>query len=1381
MGDEVWKEVSCKKRRAGFDKLDLPSIQTKPYMGKYRSKEDDLEKISVSVFITNIPDSCSAKELFNACKQYGHVVDSFIPNKRSKAGKRFGFVKFINVFNEERLVDNLGTVWIGRYRLHANLAKFRRPSVGEAKKVGYETVGSKSNRGQVEVDKGTNVPISSVKSPAGSFVNVVKGNPPMPCLPSLVLDESCINKCDLSRHVMGKVKDINSIPNLHTLLYKEGFPDVKLSYLGGMWVMLELGSVSTQHSLLLHTGVNSWFQILQPAVHDFVSEERVVWVDIEGVPLKFWSRETFVKIGKKWGEAMDIDESLSSSFARKRLCIKTNLEDNILEKFKVVFRGKTKGEVFDSDVEGVPDTIFEDNIVSPIKSVCHSSGKEGEHFSEDPFGIYEMLNRNPTHVAKELDPSLSHPPGFTPVESQQEETNGGDKELPNSAAPNVVNNSEVPANESCNGESDGISSLNSANGGSFLDVMDGLVRVGQSMGYKMDGCLKDLENIIGNHGDSNSGGILCIWEASVFKKEFVTISDNFVAIYGSWCSNNSKLLIVVVYAPQSSACKRLLWEYISSLITRWNGETIVMGDFNVVRSTDERLGSRFNQSSAKVFNQFIESSGLVDIKLEGYSFTWSHPSGRKMSKLDRFLVSEGIVSLFPSISATCLDKHLSDHRPILLHEVNSDFGPSPFRMFHSWFRRDGFDLMVEQAWCSFSHNDGNSLIRFKKKLQALKIIIRRWIKSKNLAQSGIINSIKEELIEIDKIIDSGSVNDELLLKRMDLSRQLFDTKHVDSCDSVQKSKIKWGIEGDENSKYFHGIINKKRSQLAIRGVLVDGDWCIDPGKVKDVFMQHFAARFKKPNSTRFKLNFVFPNRLSDEQVENMDQLISRDEIKSAVWSCGENKSPGPDGYTFEFFRRYWNFIGPDLCSAVECFFDKGSFPMGNNASFIALIPKVPDAKYVTDYRPISLIGSVYKVITKVLANRLATVVSDLVSDTQSAFVANRQILDGPFILNEVLTWCKRKRKQAMIFKVDFAKAYDSVRWDYLMEVLQAFGFGPNWCKWVRGTLSSAMASVLINGSPSEEFAFYRGLKQGDPLAPFLFILVMESLHLSFTRTVNEGLFTGLQLNESMTISHLFYADDAVFIGEWSDSNMENIVIILKSFFLASGLKINIQKSHIMGVGVADGLIHQAASLIGCAIMKTPFRYLGVLVGNNSLRCSAWSDTIHKLWSRLSKWKVKTLSVGGRLTLLKSVLGASPIYNLSIYKAPITVLKEMERIRSNFFKGADYNDRKISWVSWDKVLASKKVGGLGVSSYYALNHALILKWVWHFVSQDGSLWFRVIQALYGTSLESHQIQITSLWSSILREMHVLGLKGFDLMAHCKKRIGDGNNTSFWRDS
>nr|GEU31749.1 RNA-directed DNA polymerase, eukaryota, reverse transcriptase zinc-binding domain protein [Tanacetum cinerariifolium] len=118
-----------------------------------------------------------------------------------------------------------------------------------------------------------------------------------------------------------------------------------------------------------------------------------------------------------------------------------------------------------------------------------------------------------------------------------------------------------------------------------------------------------------------------------------------------------------------------------------------------------------------------------------------------------------------------------------------------------------------------------------------------------------------------------------------------------------------------------------------------------------------------------------------------------------------------------------------------------------------------DAKFVNDYRPISLIGSVYKVVTKILANRLAMVIDDIVSDTQSAFVAKRQILDGPFILNEVLQWCKRKNKKAMFFKVDFAKAYDSVRWDYLLDVLEAFGFGPTWCKWIRGTLFYTTVSL----------------------------------------------------------------------------------------------------------------------------------------------------------------------------------------------------------------------------------------------------------------------------------------------------------------------------------
>nr|GEZ11567.1 hypothetical protein [Tanacetum cinerariifolium] len=586
-------------------------------------------------------------------------------------------------------------------------------------------------------------------------------------------------------------------------------------------------------------------------------------------------------------------------------------------------------------------------------------------------------------------------------------------------------------------------------GGSVLGVLEEVIRVGQTMGYSMEGCEKDIESIIRNQGDDvvfrwrffllifkvlvtrrkerNSGGILCIWEATVFKKEYVTISDNFVAIYETWLPNNSRILFVVVYAPQQVSSKRVLWDYMSVLLSRWNGEVIMMGDFNEVRSRDKRRGSWFNPSSARIFNQFISSSGLVDIKREGYTFTWSHPSATKMSKLDRFLVSD-------------------------------DF-------YHSWFSFDGFDDMVERTWRSFSHSDGN---------------------------------------EIDKELDQGVVSDVNLRRRLDLNSQLHDINIKEATDSFQKSKVRWAIEGYENSKFFHGIINKKRSQLAIRGVFVDGCWCTDPILVKEAFHDHFKARFKKPIINRLKLNFPFNKRLLHDQAADLERRVSRDEIRMAVM----------------------------------------------------------DAKFVNDYRPISLIGSVYKVVTKILANRLAVVIADIVSDTQSAFIAERQILDGPFILNEVLHWCKRKNKKSMFFKVDFAKAYDSVRCDYLIDVLEAFGFGPTWCKWIRGTFCFAKASILVNGSPSNEFQFHHGLKQGDPLSPYLFILVMESLHLSFSRAVEEGLFKGICLNGPVSISHLFYANDAMFIREWSDANLRGIINILKCFFLASGLQININKSQV---------------------------------------------------------------------------------------------------------------------------------------------------------------------------------------------------------------------------
>ncbi|GKA18638.1 RNA-directed DNA polymerase, eukaryota [Tanacetum coccineum] len=322
------------------------------------------------------------------------------------------------------------------------------------------------------------------------------------------------------------------------------------------------------------------------------------------------------------------------------------------------------------------------------------------------------------------------------------------------------------------------------------------------------------------------------------------------------------------------------------------------------------------------------------------------------------------------------------------------------------------------------------------------------------------------------------------------------------------------------------------------------------------------------------IDMDFPTRLSTEQKEDMECNITREEIKRAVWECGTDKSPGPDGFTFGFYRRFWCVIENDVVEAVKTFFQDATFPKGGNASFIALIPKTINANMVKDFRPITLIGSLYKIIAKILAKRLVSVLGNLVSEVQSAFVDNRQILDGPFILNELIHWYKRKNKQSMIFKVDFEKAYDSVRWDFLIDVLKKFGFGERWCHWIQGCLASSRGSILVNGSPTSEFQFYKGLKQGDPLSPLLFLLVMESLHLSVQRVVDAGLFLGITICPSIHLSHLFYADDAVFLGQWSEGNINVIVKVLDCFYRASGLHINMNKSKLIGISVDNSKIVQ---------------------------------------------------------------------------------------------------------------------------------------------------------------------------------------------------------------
>jgi len=188
-----------------------------------------------------------------------------------------------------------------------------------------------------------------------------------------------------------------------------------------------------------------------------------------------------------------------------------------------------------------------------------------------------------------------------------------------------------------------------------------------------------------------------------------------------------------------------------------------------------------------------------------------------------------------------------------------------------------------------------------------------------------------------------------------------------------------------------------------------------------------------------------------------------------------------------------------------------SWPM-INSTFIVLIPKVDSPKRLNDFRPISLVGSMYKILAKVLAIRLRVVIGSVISDSQSAFIKGRQILDGILVANEVVDEACKHKKELLQFKVDFEKAYDSIDWRYLDAVLLKMGFPTLWRKWIKECIGTASASVLVNGSPTDEFYLERGLKQGDPLSPFLFLLVAEGFNVLVESLLLHNIFTGYKVS-----------------------------------------------------------------------------------------------------------------------------------------------------------------------------------------------------------------------------------------------------------------------------
>jgi len=429
------------------------------------------------------------------------------------------------------------------------------------------------------------------------------------------------------------------------------------------------------------------------------------------------------------------------------------------------------------------------------------------------------------------------------------------------------------------------------------------------------------------------------------------------------------------------------------------------------------------------------------------------------------------------------------------------------------------------------------------------------------------------------------------------------------------------------------------------------------------------------------------------------------------------------------------------------------------------------------------VGAIYKVITKVLAGRIKTVLSSVINDWQSAFLKDRGMLDSVLMANEVIEDLRRSGRAGLCLKVDFKKAYDSVRWDFLYDMLHKMGFQSKWIKCMRGCMESATVYVLVNGSPTEEFIPTRGLRQGDPLALFLFIVVAEGLERLIRQAIKANLLSGTKMGrEEVEICILQFADDTLSLCEESHCNVVTMKAILRGFELASSLKINFHKSKIAGVNFNRNAMRCYAKILNCAQMGVPFKYLGLEVGGNPRKRKFWEPVLNKLKDRLSVWKGRFLSMAGRICLIKSVITVVPLFYLSLFKAPKCVYSSIIRLQRRFLWGWEKEKMPIAWVSWEMVCKPKEEGGLGIRDIRKFNYALLAKWRWRFLTEEKGRWKEMLVSKYGTNVDTPQspIKFQSWWWKDMQKVCKEGEGSGWFQQQLGWKLGRGDKIRFWED-
>ncbi|KAG7583540.1 Reverse transcriptase zinc-binding domain [Arabidopsis suecica] len=831
------------------------------------------------------------------------------------------------------------------------------------------------------------------------------------------------------------------------------------------------------------------------------------------------------------------------------------------------------------------------------------------------------------------------------------------------------------------------------------------------------------------------GGLALLWKNSC-QLDILFEDKNLIDAQVQFGSSN--FFLSCVYGDPDCSKRKVVWEKIIRLGVGRKDRWCMVGDFNATLHNGEKLGGpRRSDNYFKPFTEMVESCGMFELSFSGNKFTWAGRRGDHwiQCRLDRAFVNKDWLDHFPASNQVFLDMRGSDHRPVLIFLVASQASyKGHFRFDSRFLHKPDVKLAIKRAWKPGSSNGG---FLVSHRLRACRKALSSW-KKKNVMNSLLkIHQLEEALERVQSEVWPNLHQIHVL--KTELAKAYRNEEEY----WWQRSRQKWLRAGNRNSKYFHGSVKGNRARKRLEKLKnVHGIFQSSEAGKGEVAADYFSSLFKSSNPQSFQDWFSgFPSKVSAEMNENLIAKVTSTEIREAVFSIKASSAPGPDGMTACFFQQFWDIVGQQMIKEVKGFFELGVFPAEWNYTYLCLLPKVQLPLEMVDLRPISLCSVLYKTISKILVSRLQPILPQIVSVNQSAFVSERLITDNILVAHEVIHSLNTRvdiSSQFMVVKTDMSKAYDRVEWSYLRALMIAMGFHRKWVDWIMVCVSTVTFSVLINDQPFGMITPQRGIRQGDPLSPFLFVLCTEGLTHLLNKGQKEGQLEGISFTENgPEVHHLLFVDDSLFMCKASLDQCRFLQETLNRYGAATGQVINLSKSSIsFGVKVDPLLKVSIQTLMGIFKEGGAGTYLGMP------ECFSGS-------------KVELLS------FLKDRLKA----------------KLSGCAMADFWWNTAEQSKNIHWQSWEKLCLPKDLGGLGFRDIQTFNQSLLAKQAWRILQYPDCLFAKLMKSRYFPQSDFLDASVGTrpsfAWKSILHGRELLKQGLF-------KNVGNGKTFRVWID-